>query len=108
MPRPPLSTEKFPFQGSLWTADHRLKLGDVQGLFYRGLEKGDSTWRGQIRWELPPAQVLHVGETALLQRTGFDDLRMVVMSAAGQTLMFRCCTTGSPLVPSATANSEDR
>jgi len=108
LPRPPLSTEKFPFQGSLWTADHRLKLGDGDGLFYRGLEKGDSTWRGQFRWESTPPRILHAGETASLQRTGFGDLRIVVMSVAGRTLMFRCCVSGSPLIASAAANTEDR
>lgn len=100
LPRPPVPTEKFPFHGSVWTADNQLKLGQVRGLFFRGLEKGDSTWRGQIHWDSPPQRILQAGDTASLHRDGFDEIKIVVMSAAGHMLAFRCGATGSPLVPS--------
>ena len=99
MPRPPVPTEKFPFHGSLWTADSQLKLGQVRGLFFRGLEKGDPTWRGQIHWESPPQKILHAGDTACLHRDGFDNVEIVVMGAGGHALAFRCCVSGSPLIP---------
>jgi hypothetical protein len=99
LPRPPVPTEKFPFHGSLWTADNQRKLGPVRGLFFRGLEKGDPTWRGQIEWESAPQKILHAGDTACLHRDGFDHIECVVMGTGGHTLTFRCCASGSPLVP---------
>jgi hypothetical protein len=103
LPRPPVPTEKFPFQGSLWTADSQVRLGEVRGLFFRGLEKGDPVWRGQIQWDSPPQRILQAGDTASLRRDGFDTIEIVVMSAGGHTLAFRCCVTGSPLVPKPSA-----
>ena len=99
LPRPPVPTEKFPFHGSVWTSDNQLKLGQVRGLFFRGLEKGDPTWRGQIHWESAPQKIVHAGDTAWLRRDGFADIGIVVMAAGGHALAFRCAVSGSPLVP---------
>jgi hypothetical protein len=106
LPRPPVPTEKFPFKGILCTADDQQKLGDVRGLFFKGLEKGDPTWRGQIRFENPPTRILRAGDNASLHRAGFDPLNIVVMDASGQTLGFRCCASGSPLIPATSAATE--
>lgn len=97
MPRPPAPTEKFPFDGALWTVDHQTLLGPIRGLFFRGLEKGDPTWRGQLQWTEPPTRLLHPGDTVCLERDGFDRLEFVVMGSRGHWLTFRCRISGSPL-----------
>jgi hypothetical protein len=106
LPRPPVPTEKFPFKGVLCSADDQQTLGDVRGLFFKGLEKGDPTWRGQIRFESPPGRILRAGDNASLHRAGFDHLSIVVMNSSGQTLAFRCCTSGSPLIAATSVAAE--
>jgi len=97
LPRPPVPTVKFPFQGLLWTADNQRKIGPVRGLFFRGLEKGDPTWRGQAQCELVPEKLPRAGDSASLWREGHEPTPIVVMGIVGQTLVFRCGTSGSPL-----------
>jgi hypothetical protein len=90
VPRPSIPTKKYPFRGLLRTADRQKVIGDVRGQFFRGLEKGDPVWRGQLKWSGPPERILRVGDTATLFREGYDPLEIVVMNAAADTIAFRC------------------
>ena len=95
MPRRPQPTEKFPFEGSIDSADGR-PLGIVQGLFFRGFEKGaDLKWRGQFRWcSTPGGSELTPGDSVILRRAGQADAPIVIMSVAPNAVAFRCCTFG--------------
>ena len=94
MPRRPQPTETFPFEGSIDSTDGR-SLGIVQGLFFRGFEKGaDLKWRGQFRWCSTPGRELTPGDSVVLRRAGQADAGIVIMNVAPDSVAFRCCTFG--------------
>lgn len=95
VPRPSIPTKKYPFQGLLRTADRSQLIGPVRGDFFRGLEKGDPVWRGQLQWSDVPERILRVGDTASLEREGYDSLEIVVMNAWSDMLAFRCGPSSS-------------
>ena len=97
MPRRPQPTEKFPFEGFLNSSDGR-PLGAVEGLFFRGFEKGaDLKWRGQFQWSSSQGCSLTPGDSVILRRPGHGDTGLVVMNVAAGAVGFRCCTFGSPI-----------
>jgi hypothetical protein len=94
VPRPPLPTEKHPFNGTIHTADDQ-HLGRVDGLFYRGHEKSpEARWRGQFNWT---GDTIAPGDSITLRRDGRDPVRLTVMTCGDGIARFRCSTTKSPL-----------